>query len=390
MRNKIKLFSEIFTFLFMGFALILFPFIANIFEEFFIDRARMIIFIIVGVFSIIFGVVKFVAKNEFSCNFLAVIKGIICFSLLIESISFFISGNGLLGTIIASFSISFFLLSTLFTLLKKFNKSNLLDDYLQFFISFAGFLLFIAYLICLAVRALDKNMVLALFEIVISILLGASIFANLAFKERENIKFDIKTLKESFAVAVPILFGLFSFYVIVLLYKNSEGLTMNFYKFGNFFVSFLSIVLGIILFLILRKGRKKDEFYYYETLLTCIAVSEFLVYAFRDNFNSIDVSVLWLIACLVPIVIYVIKFWLKDFIELPSWVEIIIVLLNLAFVLGVGISYTSGLVYTYNIDNRDFNGTIGLIFGLLMMLPALTYSVIHIFQVIKGEREFIS
>ena len=385
MKKKVKFTSGSLSLVFLGIILILLPFINSKFDGDSRDVARLGLLISIGMISLIFGVTKYLLKEQSKLELTNSCFAFLTLYFLIEGISFFSYSEFGRGSFVIVISLLFFFLRFVFGYLKAKDNSNLIDKYLEIYLSFALILLSSTYFIYSSILYIDTSIVLAIIVLTLTIMFAFASIIFLCLKENETIKFNVSAFKNTLAVSSLILFGVFYFLVFTLIYWDVDYTGIEVYKYGNLIIGLISIALGVVLYFMLRK-KKIDDFYVYSIFSTLIAISSFVIFFFRNGVSSVDLFILRLLACILPCIIYFLKFVLSEVIELPIWTEIIIVICNLEFFIGSGIPFVSSMFSLNSLPEPSFYITYVVLFGTVSMAIPLIYNVIHILEIIKGNR----
>lgn len=390
MKYQIKHISEITSFVLLGIFFAIFAFIGTGNLDY-IDYAKIVLFICLGVYSLIVGVTDLVINRyDEVIDFKNHILLIFALAGIIEGTYLLFDSVFILSFVVYLLPLVILTLNTIYKRYKCKNKVTTVDDYLIIGLTFAGLLLEIIYLI-FKVLPFDYSgveLTLSISALVILSCFIVTYLTNFIFYIIENFKFDLKFLKLSSSIFTLIFLGAFHIALnYELLFGDGVTFSPSIGYMSCFIIGVIALILGVVLYFIIRKNRNNKDFDDYNItliFLTVIQSFQFIICLFFYGPQQIEMFIPWSIVVIIPLITIFVKYTLSKIRDVSAWFEIISDVCIIIFV----IFGTVWCVINYaSFDCLPIYLTVFITLSLFSSLSVLAFTVPNLIENFKGTRE---
>lgn len=390
MKYQIKHISEITSFVLLGIFFIIFAFIGTDNLDY-IDYAKIVLFICLGVYSLIVGITDLVINRyDEVIDFKNHILGIFALAGIIEGTYLLFDNVFILSFVVYLFPLVILALNTIYKHYKCKNKVTTVDDYLIIGLTFAGLLLEIIYLI-FKVLPFDYSgveLTLSISALVVLSCFIVTYLTNFMFYIIENFKFDLKFLKLSSSIFTLIFLGAFHMALnYELLFGDGVTFSPSIGYVSCFIIGVIALILGVVLYFIIRKNLSNKDFDDYNItliFLTAIQSFQFIICLFFYGPQQIEMFIPWSIVVIIPLITIFVKYTISKIRDVSAWFEIISDVCIILFV----IFGTVWCVINYSsFDCFPIYLTVFITLSLFSSLSVLAFTVTNLIENFKGTRE---
>ena len=390
MKYQIKHILEIASFVLLGIFFIIFAFIGTGNLDY-IDYAKIVLFICLGVFSLTVAITDLVINRyDEEIDFKNHILGIFALAGIIEGTYLLFANVFILSFVIYLLPLVILALNIIYKHYKCKNKVKTIDDYLIIGITFAGLLLEILYLI-FKILPFDYSGVEFVLNILALVILSSFIITyliNFVFCIIENFKFDLKSLKLSGSIFTLIFLGAFHMALnYELLFGDGVTFSPSIGYMSCFIIGVISIILGLVLYFIIRKNLNNKDFDEYKIsliFLTAIQSFQFIICLFFYGPQQIEMFIPWSIVVIIPLITVFVKYTFSKIRDVSAWFEIISDVCIIIFV----IFGTVWCVINYaSFDYLPIYLAVFISLSLFSSISVLTFTVPNLIENFKDTRE---
>lgn len=390
MKYQIKHISEITSFVLLGVFFIIFAFIGTGNLDY-IDYAKIVLFICLGVCSLIVGITDLVINRyDEVIDFKNHILGIFALAGIIEGTYLLFDSVFILSFVVYLFPLVILALNTIYKHYKCKNKVTTVDDYLIIGLTFAGLLLEIVYLIFrfLPFDCSGVQLTLSILALVVLSCFIVTYLTNFMFYIIENFKFDLKFLKLSGSIFTLIFLGAFHMALnYELLFGDGVTFSPSIGYMSCFIIGVIALILGVVLYFAIRKNLSNKDFDNYNItliFLTVIQSFQFIICLFFYGPQQIEMFIPWSIVVIIPLITIFVKYTISKIRDVSAWFEIISDVCIIIFV----IFGTVWCVINYSsFDCLPIYLTVFITLSLFSSLSVLAFTVPNLIENFKGTRE---
>lgn len=386
----VKKVSKLTTFFLLGIFFIVFAFLGTSNFDY-IDNAKIVLFIVIGIFSLLVGAIDFVInKYNDLIDLNNYIYLIFVFAGIVEGTYILFENVFILAFIIYLIPLIIFGFNALYKYYKTKNKVTLLDDYLINGLTLTGFSLEIIYLIfsVLPSNFSDGEFTLSIIALVLLITSSMAYLSYFIVSLIKNIRFDFKTLKYSGAIFTLIFLGAFHIALnYELLFGDGATFSPSIGYISCFIIGVLALILGVVLYFMTRKnyGKKENKQNYIAFLfITIIQTLQFIVCLFFYGPQQIDMFIPWAIVVLIPLITLFVKSTFSKSYDVSVWFEIAS---SISIIIYVAFGTIWSVINYASQDYLPIYLTIFVILLLLSSISVLTFLVPNLIENFKGSSD---